>query len=82
MQPELNGSRHRRILPWSRLLRDVENGGEVILERGGHPVARIVPAVETTSPENFHGMFTGQFTIGDDFDADGERLAVLFGAAR
>jgi prevent-host-death family protein len=66
----------------SRLLRDVENGGEVILERGGRPIARIVPVVEPTSPSDSYGMFAGQFTTADDFDADSEQLADLFGVAR
>jgi prevent-host-death family protein len=66
----------------SRLLRDVENGGEVILERGGRPIARIVPAVEPVSPADSYGMFAGQFTTADDFDADSEQLADLFGVAQ
>ena len=66
----------------SRLLRDVENGGEVILERGGRPIARIVPAVQPASPADSYGMFAGQFTTADDFEADSEQLADLFGVAR
>lgn len=66
----------------SRLLRDVENGGEVVLERGGRPIARIVPAAETASPADSYGMFAGQFTTAEDFDADSEQLADLFGVPR
>ena len=66
----------------SRLLRDVENGGEVVLERGGRPIARIVPAVETVSPADSYGMFAGQFSTAEDFDADSEQLADLFGVPR
>ena len=66
----------------SRLLRDVENGGEVVLERGGRPIARIVPAVEAASPADSYGMFAGQFTTAEDFDADSEQLADLFGVPR
>jgi prevent-host-death family protein len=66
----------------SRLLRDVENGGEVILERGGRPIARIVPAVAPISPSDSYGMFAGQFTTSDDFNTDSEQLADLFGVAR
>ena len=66
----------------SRLLRDVEKGGEVILERSGRPVARIVRAVEPVSPADSYGMFAGQFSIADDFDADSEELADLFGVSR
>ena len=63
-------------------MRDGENSGKVALERGSCPIARIVPAVETTSPENSYGMFAGQFTIADDFEADSHELADLFGVAR
>lgn len=66
----------------SRLLREVENGGEVVLERSGRPIARIVPAVEPASPADSYGMFAGQFTIPEDFDADSEQLADLFGVPR
>jgi prevent-host-death family protein len=66
----------------SRLLQDVEKGGEVILERNGRPIARIVRAVEGTSPADSYGMFAGQFSTTDDFDADSEHLADLFGVSR
>ena len=66
----------------SRLLRDVEQGGEVILERGGRAIARIVPAGAPMSPADSYGMFAGQFTTTDDFDADSEQLADLFGIPR
>ena len=63
----------------SRLLRDVEQGNEVLLVRGGRPVARIVSAVELRSPADSYGMFAGQFVVSDDFDADRDHLAELFG---
>jgi prevent-host-death family protein len=66
----------------SRLLRDVEKGGEVILERSGRPIARIVRAVEPASPADSYGMFVGQFSTTEDFDADSEHLADLFGVSR
>jgi prevent-host-death family protein len=66
----------------SRLLRDVEKGGEVILERGGRPIARIVRAIEAVSPADSYGMFAGQFATTEDFDADSEQLADLFGVSR
>jgi prevent-host-death family protein len=66
----------------SRLLRDVEQGSEVIIERGGRPIARIVRAGEAAAPEHSYGLFKGQFVIGDDFDSDQEDLADLFGVPR
>lgn len=66
----------------SRLLRDVEKGGEVVVERGGRPIARIVRATESISPADSYGLFAGQFVVGDDFDADQDLLGDLFGVAR
>ena len=63
----------------SRLLRDVEEGDEVVLTRGGKAVARIVSERPTPSVADTFGMFAGQFEIAADFDADSEELADLFG---
>lgn len=49
----------------SRLLRQVENGEDVVIERDGRPVARLV-AVAPTS--RVFGQFAGRFTVPDDFD--------------
>lgn len=66
----------------SRILRDVEAGAEVVVERGGRPIARIVRATDRVSPAQSYGLFAGQFVVGDDFDADSEGLADLFGIPR
>jgi prevent-host-death family protein len=66
----------------SELLRLVEKGGEVVVVRGGRPVARIVPAHTVTTPSESYGLFAGQFVVGDDFDADAEELGDLFGIAQ
>lgn len=54
----------------SRLLKEVEAGGEVVIARGGKPIARLVPieAPRTRAPRKL-GAFRGQFTVPDDFDA-------------
>jgi prevent-host-death family protein len=66
----------------SRLLRDVEKGGEVIVVRGGRPVARIVAIDASSTSTDSYGMFAGQFTVADDFDAGSDELADLFGVGR
>jgi antitoxin (DNA-binding transcriptional repressor) of toxin-antitoxin stability system len=66
----------------SRLLRDVEEGDEVILMRGGAAVARIVSEPSEPAVAESFGMFAGQFEIAADFDADSEELADLFGVPR
>lgn len=66
----------------SRLLRDVEKGTEIVVVRGDRPVARIVRAADAPSAAESYGMFAGQFVVADDFDADSDALADLFGVAR
>lgn len=63
----------------SRLLRHVEEGDEIVLTRGGTAIARIVAEQPSASVADSFGMFAGQFEIADDFDADSEQLADLFG---
>ena len=66
----------------SRLLRDVEDGDEVVLMRGGTAIARIVSERPAPSVADSFGTFAGQFEIAEDFDADSEELADLFGVPR
>lgn len=49
----------------SRLLERVERGEEIVLARGGRPVARLVP--ERPAPRE-PGRLRGRIRIGDDFD--------------
>jgi len=51
----------------SRLLQRVEAGEEVVISRGGDPVARIVP-IAPKRPRA-PGRLKGSVQIGDDFDA-------------
>lgn len=50
----------------SRLLREVEAGGDVVIVRDGTPIARLVRML----PEKVRmfGMDEGRFTVPDDFD--------------
>ena len=52
----------------SRLLEQVEAGGEVILARAGKPVAKLSPIRAKTRRRKL-GALDGQFTIPDDFNA-------------
>lgn len=51
----------------SRLLRRVATGEEVLITRGGQPVARLVPA--RTRKRRVLGGDAGRLRIADDFDA-------------
>ena len=50
----------------SRLLRRVADGEEVVISRGGRPIARLVPA-ERTERRTF-GRDRGVYTVPEDFD--------------
>lgn len=49
----------------SRLLERVERGEEIILARGGRPVARLVPERPAVRAP---GSLRGRIRIGEDFD--------------
>lgn len=49
----------------SRLLKQVEAGEEVVIERDGTPVAKLVP-VAPRRP--WFGVDEGRFTVPDDFN--------------
>lgn len=50
----------------SDLLRRVAAGEEIVISRGGRPVARLVPV---GPPRRQIGRDRGLFTVADDFDA-------------
>ena len=49
----------------SKLVARVEAGEEVVIARGGVPVAKLVPVVHR---KRRLGLFEGQIKIADDFD--------------
>jgi len=51
----------------SRLVEEVEAGGEIILARAGKPVARLVPI--RSSARRRLGRWKGKVQMSDDFDA-------------
>jgi prevent-host-death family protein len=51
----------------SRLLRQVMAGDEVVITRGGVPIARLVPAGHRNAREL--GSDRGVYEVPDDFDA-------------
>lgn len=50
----------------SRLLARVEGGEEIVVARGKHPVARMVPCVPPPPPRQF-GALKGIVSVGPDF---------------
>ena len=53
----------------SRLLARVARGDEVIIARGGKPVARLVPVQRAKQMGNLLGIDKGRLWIAEDFDA-------------
>lgn len=64
----------------SRLVEDVELGreAEIIIARGGRPVARLVPLAPVAPVERRIGVAKGRFEVPDDIDAHNEEVANLF----
>jgi len=51
----------------SRLLRRAAEGEEIVIARGGKPIAKLVPVRE--AQRRRFGIDRGKFEIPDDFDA-------------
>jgi prevent-host-death family protein len=73
---------HEAKTQFSRLLHAVEAGDEVLVTRGGTPVAKIVPVAPRSRVSESFGMFPGRFNLPDDFEDDGEEMGDLFGIGR
>lgn len=52
----------------SKLLAEVDRGEEIVIARGGKPVARLVPVRPCRAPRQ-PGSAKGQLWIAEDFDA-------------
>ncbi|MBT8225396.1 MAG: type II toxin-antitoxin system prevent-host-death family antitoxin [Dactylosporangium sp.] len=52
----------------SRIIERVERGEEVIIDRAGTPVARVVPLVRRTSRTSI-GSLAGQVDLSGDWDS-------------
>ena len=55
---------HEAKTHFSELIKAVEEGENVIVQRGNEPIARIIPFVRPREP----GALKGQIWIADDFD--------------
>ncbi|GAA3734199.1 prevent-host-death family protein [Spinactinospora alkalitolerans] len=61
------------------LLQDVESGHDVVLNRHGEPVAKVIP-LRPTPRRPGPGLWKGKVRIADDFDElDDETLAAFNG---
>jgi len=62
----------------SALIRRVEDGEEVVIGRGGRPVAKLVPFERREQPRR-PGALKGRIKIAPDFDELPDDLAEAFG---
>lgn len=60
---------HEAKTHFSKLLKRVLNGEEVIIARAGKPVAKITPLDKNVSSPRFPGIDKGEIMIMPDFDA-------------
>jgi prevent-host-death family protein len=51
----------------SRLIEDVASGNEILIAKGGRPMARLVPLGRDDSPRR-PGLLKGKLRIAEDFD--------------
>jgi len=58
---------HEAKTHFSKLIARVNNGEEIIIAKGGIPVARLVPMKEHTA-ERVPGTGKGKITMAPDFD--------------
>ncbi len=70
---------HEAKTHFSRLVESVRRGEDVIVERSGRPVVKIVPYDEPRGLLALEGIWKGKVEITDDFDVLPEDLQRAFG---
>jgi prevent-host-death family protein len=58
---------HQAKTHLSRLIEDVASGNEVLIAKGGRPMARLVPLGRDNTPRR-PGLLKGKLKISEDFD--------------
>jgi prevent-host-death family protein len=69
---------HEAKTQLSRLVDLAEGGEEVIIQRSGRPVARLVPVQRRRPVKEAFGAMKGEIELADDFDALPGELAEHF----
>jgi prevent-host-death family protein len=67
---------HQAKTHLSRLVEDVANGNEVLIAKGGRPMAKLVPLGRDDSPRR-PGLMRGKLRIADQFDRSLESATPL-----
>ncbi len=58
---------HQAKTHLSRLVEDVASGNEILIAKGGRPMARLVPLRRDDTPRR-PGLLKGKLRIADEFD--------------
>ncbi len=61
----------------SELIREAEEGAEVIVARNGHPVAKIIPW-RPVRPVRVPGAWAGQVSYSDDIVGSDAEIVAMF----
>ena len=64
---------HQAKTHLSRLVEDVAGGSEILIAKGGRPMARLVPLRRDDSPRR-PGLLKGKLKISEDFERAGAAL--------
>ena len=67
---------HQAKTHLSRLIEDVANGNEILIAKGGRPMARLVPLGRDDMPRRV-GLLKGKLRIADDFERSFDSLTPL-----
>ena len=67
---------HQAKTHLSRLLEDVASGNEILIAKGGRPMARLVPLGRDDTPRRA-GLLKGKLRIADDFERSFDSLTPL-----
>ena len=70
---------HEAKTHFSKLINRVIAGEEVIIEKAGKPVAKLIPYEQSHKPRQPWGSWQGKVRIADDFDELPEDLMAAFG---
>jgi prevent-host-death family protein len=71
---------HEAKTKLSQLVERAAAGEDIVIQRNGTPVARLVPVAPTSSLESVRGAWRGRVHIADDFDELPDDVADAFGA--
>ena len=71
---------HEAKTTLSQLVERAAAGEDIVIQRNGTPVARLVPVAATSSLPSVRGAWRGRVRIADDFDELPDDVADAFGA--